>query len=66
MIVEAYERALAFTDELEHAAHAQGSVANALISDGARGWISVRRGDLTGGEENLLPLPETAAQNCSR
>lgn len=61
--VEAYDRALAFADQLERAAHAQGSVANVMVSAGYRGWISVLRGDLTGGEEILRPLVDAAAQN---
>ena len=61
--IEEYERALAFTDELERAAHAQGSIANVLVATGVRGWISLFRGDLARGEEVLRPLVDTAAEN---
>jgi tetratricopeptide (TPR) repeat protein len=57
--VEAHDRAAQFADSLELAARSQGSVANALIADGHRGWGAARRGDLARTEEILRPLVET-------
>lgn len=61
--IEAYDQALAFTDELESAARSQGSVGNVIIAALYRGWTSLARGDLPGGEEVLCPLIDTAVQN---
>ena len=61
--LEAYEQALAFTEELERAARAQGSVANVITSGTYRGWIALLRGDLAGAEEILRPLVDISAQS---
>jgi DNA-binding CsgD family transcriptional regulator len=61
--LDLHERALAFADELETAARAQGSVANVIVATLTRGTIAMRRGDLAAAEELLSPLIETAAQN---
>ncbi len=58
--IEAYDRALALTDELETAARSQGAVSNVLLAEGVRGDVAGRRGDLAGAEEILRPLAETS------
>ncbi len=60
--VEAYDELLAFADDLEAAARAQGSVASMIIATGGRGWSAMRRGQLAAAEEILRPLVETAAE----
>ncbi|MDQ6745138.1 MAG: AAA family ATPase [Actinomycetota bacterium] len=63
VVVEAYERASGFADELESAARAQGSVANAIVAKGYRGWAAARQGDLAGAEEILRPIADAAVTN---
>jgi DNA-binding CsgD family transcriptional regulator/tetratricopeptide (TPR) repeat protein len=58
--IEAYERTAAVADDLELAARGQGSVANALVAEGYRGWTASRRGDLARSEEIFRPLFDTA------
>lgn len=63
VMVEAYERASVFADEVESAARTQGSVANAVSAKGFRGWTAARLGDLAGAEEILRPLVDTTVAN---
>ncbi len=63
MMAEQYDRCLAFLDELEVAARAQGSVANALIVPALRGGIAVHRGDFASAEELVRPVIDVAAKN---
>ena len=58
-MVEAYDRLEQFADALESAARNQGSIANALVAEGYRGWSATRRGDLVQAEELLRPAVET-------
>jgi DNA-binding CsgD family transcriptional regulator len=58
--IEAYDRVAVVADQLETAARSQGSIANALVTEGYRGWVAARRGDLARAEEIFRPLVETA------
>lgn len=48
-------------DRLEAAARSQGWMHNRFVTEGVRGWIAARRGDLARAEETLRPLVDVAA-----
>ena len=62
-MVEAYERADGFADEVELAARTQGSLASAVSAKAYRGWAAARLGDLSGAEEILRPIVDTTLAN---
>ena len=62
LAIDELDRAVILSDELETAARAQGSVANAIASALLRGAALVRSGELGAADELLRPVIEMAAR----